>query len=107
MIRFQVKNPDSTFFTEWSEETLGDLSTQTAAKQVAELRREHPLAEISVERSSVIPRRKQTVVRFVIKELGDQTYYSKVFPIEQHDIKLAQIRERHPKAEITPEIREV
>lgn len=108
MIRFQIKNPNAEpFHTEWVEEVLGDLSSQTAAKQVAELRREYPDAEISVKRSSVIPRKKQQVVRFKIQEKDNFTYYSDAFPIEQKEIKLAQIREKHPKAEITPEEKEV
>lgn len=98
MIRFRA----GLFVTDWEEETLGDLSTQTAAKRVAELRREHPDAVITLERSSVIPRKKQRVVRFKIKQ-KDDLYYSAVFPVEQKDIKLAQIREKHPKAEITAE----
>lgn len=108
MIRFQIKNPDAEpFFTEWADEVLGDLSKQTAALQVADLRREHPNAEISIERSSVIPRKKQKVVRFKIQAKDDFTYYSVVFPIEQKDEQLAKIREKHPNAKVTPEEREV
>jgi|ERR1041384_3172683 hypothetical protein len=108
MIRFQITNPESEpFQTEWADEVLGDLSKQTAAQKVAELRRDYPKAAISVERSSIIPRKKQQVVRFKIKEKEDYTYYSAVFPIEQKDIKLAEIQERHPKAEIIPEEYEI
>jgi len=108
MIRFRIKNQDSEpILTEWVEETLGDLSKQTAAQRVTELRRDHPESEISVERSSVIPRKKQKLVRFKIQDKGNQLYYSAVFPIEQKDARLAEIKERHPDAEITPEEREV
>lgn len=107
MIRFHVKTDDEVLSTSWQEEVLGDLSRQTAAQKVSELRREHPEGIISVERSSVIPRKKSQVVRFKIQYRNNDTYYSAVFPIEQKDIKLAEIQKKHPKATITSEERDV
>jgi hypothetical protein len=88
------------------DEVLGDVSTQTATREVARLRTEHPDAAISVERSSIIPRQKRSVVRFKIQE-KDDLYYSAVFPVEQQDDQYNRIRKLHPDAEITPEVWEV
>lgn len=107
MIRFRItKLEGDPVVTDWTEEILGDLSVQTAAKYVADLRREHPDGVITVERSSVIPRKKQVVVRFKIQE-KDDLYYSAVFPIEQKDEQLVKVQTRHPEAEITVEEREI
>lgn len=106
MIRFRVKNPDSEFNTEWQDEVLGDVKTQTAARQVSKLRQEYPDAEISVERLGVIPRKKRKMVRFKIKD-RDTLFYSIIFPIEQKDEQMGKLHEKFPKAEITPEERNV
>lgn len=102
MIRFQIKNPDrKPFVTEWHEEVLGDLIRQTAAQQVARLREEYPDAEISVERSTVIPRKKQQMVRFKISQKGDRTMYSIAIPAEHKEPELVRLQSKFTGAEIT------
>lgn len=102
MIRFQIKRPNGDIIlTEWHEETLGDLSRQTAAQQVAKLRQEYPDGEISVERTSVIPRKKQQMVRFKISQKNDVTMHSIGIPLQHKDAELARLKEKFPDAKIT------
>lgn len=109
MIRFHITNPNAepSVVTEWHEEVLGDLGRQTAAQQVARLREEYPDAEISVERSTVIPRKKQQMVRFRIAQKGDRTMYSIGIPVEHKEPELARLKAKFSDAEITIEEFEV
>lgn len=108
MIRFQIKNPESEpFLTEWVDEITGDLSVQTAAQKVAELRREHPDGEISIERSPIIPQKKQTFVRFKIQDKSDRTLYSIPFPLSEKDAQMERLKQEYPQAEISAEEREI
>ena len=119
MIRFRIDNGDTPILTEWVDEMLGDLHQQTAAQRVAELRRDYPTSAISVERSSVIPRKKQKVVRFrvhltagvddgVVGSLPKDTdVFTTPVPIAQKDEEFASLKARFPQAVITPEEREL
>ncbi len=104
MIRFRIDDGEQSTLTEWVDEVLGDPAVQTAAMRVAELRRDYPTAAISLERSSIIPRKKVAVVRFKIVD-GEATLYTIPFPIAERDEQLARLVEKYPDAEIIPEER--
>lgn len=101
MIRFHVKTKDATITTEWQDEPITHgAGPQTAVVAMTELRREHPDAAISIERTTVIPKPEQNQARFKIRLPNNETRYSKVVNESEADKLLAELREKFPKAEV-------
>jgi hypothetical protein len=102
MIRFTITKDNTTFTTNWEEETLRAGSTATATVRIAQLRATYgPEARISVERNPVPPRAPQEWVRFSVKEKDGAIRFSNSVLKSQADEFEAEIRRDYPKAEIS------
>ena len=80
-LRFKVVEGDTITLSKWLDEQVTNGGPQsTAAQAMAQLRKEHPHATISIERDTVIRPTKPTMIRFKI-DVGESTfYYSKSVP---------------------------
>lgn len=106
MIRFSVTQVDvDPIFTEWEHEPLRSGPVHTAVQRMSELRQQYGRsAVISIERTTVIPETVKRLVRFKIDEGENKIRYSKTFPIAEQEARLIEMKEKFPKAEITPEV---
>lgn len=106
MIRFSVKQGAAEpILTDWEEEHVRHgVGVPTAVARMNELRRTHGSdARISIERTTVIAEPDRRQVRFKIVT-EKPTHYSLPFPIAERDERLAEMRDKHRKAEITEEV---
>lgn len=100
MFRFHIAGHG---YTDWENETIkhGVGVPHTAPERLTQLRRQYPDAAISIEREG--EDRTPNVLnqfRFKIKD-GEEIRYSRVIQEAEKDECLRQIRELHPKAEIS------
>lgn len=97
MIRFYIKDSDTTITTDWQEEPVTHgVGPQTAVVEITRLRQQYPNARISIERNTVIPTPDRTQVRFRI-QVGQATYYSRVVSESESEALEAELRARFPK----------
>lgn len=106
MIRFSITQGDNDpIQTEWEDEPLRTGSVHTAVQRISELRQAYGRsAEISIERTTAIPEPDRTQVRFKIDMGDNKVGYSKPFPIAEKESRLAEMKEKYPKASITEDI---
>lgn len=74
-LRFKIVDGENVSFSEWVDEAIQHAGPQsTAAQVVAQLRKDHPNAALSIEREVVPPIQRPAMVRFKV-DVGDNTFY--------------------------------
>lgn len=102
MIRFHIDESGDTTSTEWIEEPVTHGSgPQTAVVEMTRLRKLHPDAAISIERTTVIPQQEHNQVRFKILLPNNETRYSKIVSESEADQLRLELLAKFPKAEVT------
>lgn len=106
MIRFKIQTGDSEpVWSEWEEEPLRSGPVHTAVQRIEEIRKTYgPTAQISIERTTIIPDVDHRQVRFKIDNGKNEIRYSKTFPIAEQDDRLTEMNEKFPAATVTPEV---
>lgn len=95
-LRFKIVEGDTITLSPWLDEQVTNGGPHsTAAQTMAQLRKEHPHAAISIERDTVIRPARQATVRFKI-DVSDEkgntaTFYSKSVPESEAETLRAEV----------------